>query len=227
MSSLIETGVIEFYSSGFELYLPPTPFKSRFVMLDGSTNTFYDVDCEAPSLGNRTPWNLLAPETLRDPAIAFPPEQCNMLKPHAAGGMNFATGFLVSIMRREGERFIAEKVCQANVRPIEARYMNWDALKQMKGDVLPNEMRAGLMQHLWNRRPEASSRPISYVTSSGILDEMPRKWHQDGAALNDELDNMFAAGKAIPGSQRWSVGNVEVEQIQKSKDQAPNMVILA
>jgi hypothetical protein len=94
-------GVLEFRSGGFELYLPPTRFSSppeppSFVMLDDSSQVFYDVDYQALQLGNTTPWSTLALHTVPDPAIVFPPEQCDMLQI-----MNFATGFLVSIESRD------------------------------------------------------------------------------------------------------------------------------
>jgi len=220
MSSSGKTGVLEFRSSGFELYLPPTSFKSRFVMFDNSKQIFYDIDYETAQLGNNTPWSRLAPETLRDPAIVFPPEHCDMLEI-----MKFATGFLVSILRREGDKFIAKKLGRVNVKPVEPKYMNWSALTTWKGEELANEMKAGLLKRMWDRRAGFTSRVVPYVTSGNVLDEMPRKWHEDGAALNYELDRIFAAGAPLLSSQHWEVHDVEVDQIEKSKTRAAHQVL--
>lgn len=224
MASGSQTGTIEFISSGFELYLPPTQFSSRFVMYDDSTDTFYNVDYETQLLQNTIPWADLAIQTITDPAIAFPPEQSSMLKPPPQG-MQFATGMLVSVLRREGHTIVARKLGRVNVKPLPAALMSWPGLVEKKGPVLPREMRAGLMRKLWNRRPGARELPITYVASSDILDNMPRKWHTDGAALNYELDNIFSAGKAIRASQRWKVEDVEHEQIAKSRERAADRMI--
>jgi hypothetical protein len=74
MATASQTGTMEFISSGFELYLPPTQFMSRFVMYDDSPDSFYDVDYETQLLQYTIPWADLAIQTITDPAIVFPPE---------------------------------------------------------------------------------------------------------------------------------------------------------
>lgn len=219
MLSSGEPGVLSFRSCGFELYLPPTPFKSRFVMLNDSTQIFYDVDYETSLLGNKSAWSDLAPETLKDPAIVFPPEQ----RDYAKSG-EFAIGFLVSILRREVGRTVAKKLGRVNVKPFEKRLMNWSALKATKGEELPNEMQAGLLRNLWNKRT-ASLHSIPYVTESSVLDAMPRKWHLDGAALNYELDSIFAGGAWLDDSHIWEVHEVEATLIDKYEGPAKQMIL--
>lgn len=124
MSSSSEPGVLSFRSCGFELYLPPTPFQSRFIMLNNSTQIFYDIDYETTLLGNKTAWSDLALETLKDPAIVFPPKQRDYAKNGA-----FIIGFLVSILKREGRRIVAKKLERINVKPFDERLMNWSVLK--------------------------------------------------------------------------------------------------
>jgi hypothetical protein len=225
MSSYGTLGILKFKSRGFKLYLPPTPFSNppayaRFVMLDDSTETFYDVDYQTELLGNTTPWTALALHKVRDPAIVFPPEQCDMLQT-----MAFATGFLVSIERRDREIFVAKKIGRVNVKPLEEKHMNWAALESSKGGELPMEMRAGLLRRIWNRRPSATSQPIAYVTPRAILEGMPRQWYQDGAALNYELDQVFAGGAPIGEQQHWVVHDVEFDQIEKSMKRAGYRVL--
>ncbi len=207
-------GVLEFRSSGFELYLPPTNFKSRFVMFDDSNQIFYDVNYDTELLGNRIPWPSLKPENLRDPAIVFPPKQSDALKI-----MNFATGFLVSILHREGDKFVAQKLGLVEVKALKEELMNWSALTALKGEELPNEMKAGLMRRLWDRRPGSQHRSIPYVTPGSVLDQMPRRWHTDGAALNYELYLIFAAGAPLASTQHWEVHDIE-DQITKSETRA-------
>jgi hypothetical protein len=225
MSSSRTSGVLEFKSRGFELYLPPTPFSSppayaRFVMLDDSTQKFYDVDYQTELLGNTTPWTALALHQVRDPAIVFPPEQCDMLEI-----MKFATGFLVSIECRDREMFVAKKIGSVNVKLMEEKLMNWAALRSLKGDELPAEMRVGLLRRVWNKRPNAASQSIPYVTPRLTLDDMPKHWHRDGAALNYELDQIFAGGAPLGEQQHWKVHDVAFGQIEKSKKRAGNRVL--
>ena len=211
---------LQFRSWGFELYVPPTPFSSppaptRFVMLDDLNDVFYDIDYETPLLGNKTPWTELALHTVPDPAIVFPPEQQDMLHK-----MQFATGFLVSIESRSSTLITARKIGRVNVKQLPEKLMNWSALRALKGKELPAEMRAGLLRRIWNRRSGAADHSIPFVTPSRILNDMPRPWHRDAVALNYELDERFAGGKALGPPSRWKVSGLDAEQIQKSKTRA-------
>ena len=177
-------------------------------MLNDFTQTFYDVDYETSSLGNKTAWTDLAPETLQDPAIVFPPEQHD----YPRNGVP-AMGFLVSIIQREGRRIVAKKLGRVYVKPFDEKLMNWSVLKATKGEELANEMQAGLLRNLWNRRSAASLHSIPYVTESSVLDAMPRKWHSDGAALSYELDRIFTGGALLDDSHIWEVHGVEAALI--------------
>ncbi len=76
----------------------------------------------------------------------------------------------------------------------------------MKGDVLPDEMKNGLLGRLWGGESRSAAEGADFVTPRPILDNMPRKWHIDPAALNTELDGIFAAGKKIQeGELPWKI----------------------
>jgi hypothetical protein len=83
--------------------------------------------------------------------------------------------------------------------------MNWSALESKKCPELPAEMKASLLRHIYNRRSGTGVQNISCVTPRKILDDMKRNWHLDGALLNHELDNIFAAGKRVSNEQRWKL----------------------
>jgi hypothetical protein len=189
---------------GFELYLPPTPFNSRFVMLDELTSTFYDVDYATPIIGNTMEWKDLAPESIQDPAIILADSVPVMDRRDERVG---SLGVLVSITRRTEQTLFATYLGRVFVRMFPANLMNWEALTKMKGAARAGEMRAGLMGRLWNRRlgvPQSSGPP--WVTSPEILDTMPGRWREDGAALNYELDYTFASSRHIPSEQEWCIG---------------------
>jgi hypothetical protein len=170
------TSTLRFQALGYDLYLPPTPFKSRFVLFDENSQRFYDVGYGTECLGNTTRWEVIAPEKLRDPALVFRPLHLSMSDSPAAGHM----GFLVSITRRENGVNYGEKLGRVWVKPSPEEFMNWSGLNARKGAILPAELEAGLLKKLWDCRTPPSSRQISYVTPSNILDEMPRQWHVDG-----------------------------------------------
>jgi hypothetical protein len=189
---------------GFELYLPPTPFKSRFIMLDELTSTFYDVDYATPTIGNTMQWEDLAPESIQDPAIILA-DAVPVIdgRDERIGSL----GVLVSITRRTEQTIFATYLGRVFVRKLPASLMNWEALTQTKGADRVGEMRAGLMSRLWNRRPgvpQLSGPP--WVTSLEILDTMPGRWREDGAALNYELDYTFASSRHILPEQEWCIG---------------------
>ena len=185
-------------SAGFELYLPPTSIEPRFIMLDELTSTFYDVDYSTPEISNTVQWQTIALETVVDPAIVM-----QMLPDHLGNG---ALGLLVSITRREDDVFFATYLGQVWVKRHDPRF-NWEAVAHQKGQALSDEMRTGLMSQLWNRRPSATrAADHAYVTSRDVLDRMTNRWHEDGAALNYELDYMWASSRAKPAEQKWCVG---------------------
>jgi hypothetical protein len=183
----------------FELYLPPTPFKSRFIMLDEPTAEFYDVDYATPIAGNTVPWGNLAPEGIQDPAIVLADDS----RDERIGSM----GVLVAVTRRTEQTIFATYLGRVCVRKFPASIINWDVLTERKSAAHAEEMRAGLMGRLWNRRPgvpQSSGPP--WVTSPEILDTMPGRWRQDGAALNHELDYNFASGRLMPPEKEWCIG---------------------
>jgi hypothetical protein len=206
-ASTDEPPSLQFTSGGFELYVPPTPFSSppepaHFVMLDDKNDTFYDVDYESLDLKNSTPWVELALYTVQDAAIVFPPGQWDI---HEANKSVRVTGFLVSILNRTGGLFTAKKIGTVHVQPFPQKFMNWDALESLKGSELPSEMKAGLLRHVFNRRPGSGFRVIEHVTSRSILESMSRPWHRNGDALNWELDHRFAGGSCIEREQKWKL----------------------
>ena len=189
---------------GFELYLPPTPFKPRFVMLNELTSTFYDVDYATPTIGNTMQWKDLAPESIQDPAIILA-DHVPVLdgRDERIGTL----GVLVSVTRRTEQTLFATYLGRVFVRKFPANLMNWEALAQTTGAARAGEMRAGLMSRLWNRRPgvpQLSGPP--WVTSPKILATMPGRWREDGAALNYELNYQFASSRHILPEQEWCIG---------------------
>jgi hypothetical protein len=64
--------------------------------------------------------------------------------------MQFATGMLVSVLRREGHTVVARKLGRVNVKPLPVSLMGWPGLMEKKGPVLPREMRGGLIGKLWS-----------------------------------------------------------------------------
>jgi hypothetical protein len=65
------TSTLRFQALGYDLYLPPTPFKSRFILFDENSHKFYAVNYGTERLRNTTAWEMIAPEKLRDPASSF------------------------------------------------------------------------------------------------------------------------------------------------------------
>jgi hypothetical protein len=198
------TAGLHINAPGFELYLPPTPFKSRFIMLNELTSTFYDVDYATPTICNTMEWKDLALESIQDPAIILADGVPVINRPDERMG---SLGVLVSINRRTERTLFATYIGRVLVRMFPASLMNWEALAKMKGAARAGEIKAGLMRRLWNRRPgvpQSSGPP--WVTSPEILDTMPGRWREDGAALNYELDYMFASSRHIPPEQEWCIG---------------------
>ena len=200
---------------GYFLYLPPTPIKSRFVMLEETTKTFYDVDTQTPLLGNPASWATtgLSPSVLGSkPAIVFPiplNEISKMILRDEGFNPEFMVGRLVSIESQDGMNVFAKVVGRVNVRPLPQNMMSWEALKTKKGDVLPDEMKNGLLGRLWGGQNEDAVGAAGFVTPRDVLDNMPRKWHIDPAALNTELDGNFAAGKRIKeGELTWMMEGI-------------------
>lgn len=176
------------------------PKRPHFVMVDDLNNVFYDVDYESPDLKNPVPWAELLLHTSRDPAIVFPPNQYQLGVENP--GLRI-TGFLVLIQSREDDVFTGYKIGTVHVQPLAQERMNWGVLESWKGPELASEVRAGLLRHVFNRRPGAHPIAISYVTPRNILDSMQRQWHKNAAALEYELDGIFAGGRRIGENQRW------------------------
>jgi hypothetical protein len=202
MSSPHLTVLPPFNSGGFELFLPPTPFSqppepAQFIMLDDVNQIFYDVRYRG---ADSTSWTAIKAHQIPDPAIVFPPNQWTHMLASSHG-----TGFLVSIESREREVFYARMLGTVNVAPVDEKRMNWGALRGEKGPELPAEMKSGLLRHVWDRRSRPSFHAIAYETSAAVLNRMPRPWHRDGAALNYELDHVFAGCLALGAQTSWCV----------------------
>lgn len=197
-----------FNSGGFELFVPPTPFRPPdqpplFVMLEDLEDAFYEVDYESADLRNTTPWSELGLYTVLDPAIAFPSLQWQKFENLADESVEKVTGFLVAIQSREGDAWTAVKLGAVHIRKYPEEVVNWRALESTKGPELGAEMKAGLLRHIYNRRSGSVQRSIPYVTSRRILDEMEKPWHEDGAALNWHLDGRFVGAARVARDQRW------------------------
>lgn len=194
-----------FRSAGFELYVPPTKFSQPsepacFVMLDDLNDIFFEVKYDDPKLGNTKNWTELSLHEVDDPAIVFKSNQDPFLQQRSYDRVE---AYLVSIIKRDSHAFRATILGTVYVRPFAEKFMNWGALESLKGSELPAEMRAGLLRHVFNRRISNDSQHYSYVTPRKILDNMPRKWHEDGGALNWELDDRFVGAKRIAENQNW------------------------
>ncbi|OQV06553.1 hypothetical protein CLAIMM_11103 [Cladophialophora immunda] len=136
-----------------------------------------------------------------------------------------ATGLLVSIQARHAPDLIAAVTLgRVHVKPLPREFMNWSALRGLKGPQLPAEMRAGLLRRVWDRRGRADPQPVPLVTPGRILNDMPRPWHRDGAVLNDELDRRFVGARPLGPPSRWKVSGLDAEQIQKSRERAAAFV---
>jgi hypothetical protein len=197
---------------GYFLYLPPTPIKSRFVMLEETTKTFYDVDTQTPLLQNPASWATagISPSELGPrPAIVFPiplSDESKQILAEKGHDPGFMVGRLVSIESQEGKKVFAKPVGKVNVKPFPEHVMSWTALESMKGPVLSSEMKNGLMERLWGWHEDSGAEAAPFVTSNDVLDKMLRKWHIDPVALNFELDGVFASGKRIQeGEIMWVV----------------------
>jgi hypothetical protein len=198
---------LNFASGGFELFVPPVPFSqppkpAYFVMLDDQNDAFYEVDYQSVDLRNRTEWTVMELHTVPDPAVVFPTLQWQRFENDTNEKI---TGFVVDIKSRDEDYWTAEKIGMVHVRRFPQEYMNWSALASLKGSELPEEMKAGLLRNVFNRREGSTVQTISYVTQRRVLDNMKRPWHQDGAALNWELDERFVGAKRIEGDQKWKI----------------------
>lgn len=205
---------------GFYLYIPPSRIKTRFIMLEESSKTFYEVDAQTPRLGNPTSWEESGFSSMdfgRDLAIVIPntlgPEYKSRIAsrefPQEFGvgktktlNPQFEVGTLVAISRSEGNTIHGEVLGRVNINP--SRFLTWSAMENMKHNVLSDEMRNGLLGSLWGNRHVDRK-----VVHPDILAEMPRKWHDDPVILSKELDDMFASGHAIPqGEVSWVVAGL-------------------
>ncbi|KAJ9652922.1 hypothetical protein H2198_007875 [Neophaeococcomyces mojaviensis] len=192
--------------------LPPTnPVKQRFVMLEESTKTFYDIGTETARLGNDSTWisaNLSSSALGSDVAIVIPNRLDEYWKRQLAAqprensasyDPDFEIGLLVSVKRREGKTVFADIVAKVNVRPLGAKQMSWELVKEWKKYVLADELRNGLLAKVYGRVGE--DRPFVHAEK---LAGMPRRWHVDAAVLNEELDSLFASGMVVKaGDVGW------------------------
>ena len=128
----------------YYLYLPPTPIKARFVMLEESTKTFYDVDTITSELGNPSTWTYLglSPSIVgQRPAIIIPNRlnddwQKRLIekgrKENVSVNPNFEVGRLVSVERQEGNVVFAKILGKVNICPCKPNVMSWEGLKDEK-----------------------------------------------------------------------------------------------
>ena len=171
-------------TAAYRLYLPPTPIKPRFIMLEESSHSFYDV--------KTTSWA----QSSLSPALFGSPLALVMTEHPTTGH----TGTLVVITSQDGDTIHAKPLGKAYVSPYPPEVVSWEKLAEMKGGVvLPDEMKNGLLGKLYGGLDPG--RPFVHPE---ILEKMPRRWHVDAAALNYELDGMFASGLLVPrGQVRW------------------------
>jgi hypothetical protein len=139
--------------------------------------------------------------------------------------MNFAIGFLVAIEARDEGLIMARMLGRVAVKQLPPELMSWEALKWLKGSVLPAEMNAGLLTRAWNRRLRLAADFPPYIAPGTVLDTMPRPWPRQGSALDYELDHIFAGCKPIASSQCWYVHGLDDKQISESKLRAPNQIL--
>lgn len=198
---------LNFASGGFELFVPPVPFSQPpepacFVMLDDQNNAFYEVDYQSVDLKNSIDWTALKLHTVLDPALVFPTLQWQTFEKDMNKKI---TGFVVDIKSRDEDSWTAERIGTVHVRRFPQEYINWSVLASLKGSELPEEMKAGLLRKVFNQGRSSMTQTISYVTPRRILDTMERPWHQDGAALNWELDERFVGANRIEKDQKWKL----------------------
>lgn len=191
--------------------------KPRFVMLEEESSRFYDVDLETALLDNPADWvqNGIYPEKVagkgKGLAIIFPTPLDDMKKTELKDRgykPNFQVGRLVALdvfrainTPQTVVPLKGKTIGKVNVAPFDSAMVSWPLLKEKKGPVLPDEMKAGLLGKLWGHdRPSYTG--SEFVTSLNVLENMPRRWHRDPRALNYELDNMFAVGKEL-ASADW------------------------
>ena len=189
----------------YHLYLPPTSIKPRFVMVEESTHTFYDVDTITPRLGNPSSWaqSGLSRNLLGSPLAIVITQELNADEKATLSGRgyvpNFDTATLVKITSQVGDTIHAKSLGKANICQFPPGKMSWEILKDMKGAVLPDEMKNGLLGKLYG-----GLHPQRAFVHPEVLAKMPRKWHIDAEALNYELDGIFASGLLVPkGQVRW------------------------
>lgn len=196
---------------GYFLDLPPTPIRSRFVLLEETTKRFYDVDTETSLLNNPPSWKsdgLSSSSLGGELAVIIPNSLSDDSKVRLAKlgqreprfkSADFETGLLVVITRREGDEVYADIRGRVNVCPFKETVMSWEKLEYMKGQVLTDELKNGLLGRVY-----AGTSVAHQFVHPMVLDGMPRRWHTDAAVMSAELDHMFASGRIVnKGDVKW------------------------
>lgn len=209
---------------GYILSLPPTPIRSRFVLIEETTKRFYDVDTATRLLQNPESWESdgLSPASLgRDLAIVIPDSLSDDSRERLASmgrteaqfkSVDFETGLLVAITRREGNNIYADVRGRVNVCPFQENVMSWKKLEDMKGQVLVDELRNGLLERVYTSVDSESK-----LVHAAVLNKMPRKWHIDAAAMSAELYHMFASGRVVKkGDVRWMLSEDDSDDEEES-----------
>ena len=180
---------------------------TRFVLLEESTKTFYDVDAKTPRLGNPSSWEVsgLSNVILGDRlAIVIPDSLDEEREAKIKEGLNLESvvGKLVSI-QTTGDKTVRAKVLgRVFVKPFQPEQMSWEILEDMYSrPVLPDEMKNGLLGSLWvGLHPD---RKEIHPKKSANLS---RKWNTKPRTLSAELYDMFAAGEKIEnGRLHWEL----------------------
>ena len=117
----------------FFLYLPPQPVRSRFVLLDETTNTFHTVDITTPDLGSTPQWK--SPRAKLAIVFQVTPADDGRkagLPVREESDPEVRVGNLVSIDQRDGKTVNGKIVARVNVRPLAAHQMSWEGLSKKK-----------------------------------------------------------------------------------------------
>jgi hypothetical protein len=193
----------------FHLHVPPTPLKARFIMLEETSSTFYDVDFITSALKNPPSWTTtgISPSILgttgRRLALlarpAFGEVKSNIMSGSDTSpyDSSFRVAKLVSIDEEFNGTTHATVLGRANLNPFPSSMMSFAHVAQMKPQVIADEIANGLLGKVYGGLHQEREH---------VHTENLRKWHVDAAALNYELDGLFACGIEIKGQiGRWAL----------------------
>lgn len=211
-------------ASGYFLNLPPTPIRSRFVLIEETTKRFYDIDTATPLLKNPESWEsdgLSSANVGRDLAIVIPESLSDDSRARLASlgraepqfkSVDFEIGLLVAITRREGDNVYADVKGRVNVCPFKEMVMSWEKLGDMKGKVMVDKLRNGLLEQLYSGENSAHE-----FVHTEVSHEMSQEWHSDATVMSAELYHMFASGRIVKkGDVRWMLSEDDSDDDEES-----------